>query len=153
MTITLYSNLSEKTKLDKTLSQLAQLTGTLRDESSVTDAVILMSDIDAYISTANYAYIAEFGRYYFITAIDAVKANLWRVHMHVDVLSTYKVEIRSSMGIVERNEQDYDLLLNDGMFVTQQKPRIATFAFPQGFNTWDFVLACAGTADQVEPSH
>ena len=150
MNITLYTNNSEKIAVDKTLTTLTTLTGTFREETTLTDPVVLLSDVSAFIGTANYAYIDEFGRYYFITGIDFVKANLWRVHMHVDVLMSFKTQIRAQKGIIERNEGTYNLKLNDGLFVTSQKPRIATFAFPQGFNQWNFVLAAAGTADQVE---
>ena len=144
MTIKLYTNISETNALNKTLTELVALTGTLREESSILDPVILMSDIDLYVGAANYAYIEEFNRYYFITNIDAVRNNLWRLSFHVDVLYTYREQIKNNYAIVERNETEYDLKLNDGLFKTQQNPRIAQFPFPAGFTTWNFVLAVAG---------
>lgn len=144
MTITLYQNTSEYNKLDKDLTQVISLTGTLRDQSSIIDPIINISDIDDYIGSVNYAYIPEFNRYYFITNIDSVRKNLWRISFHVDVLYTYRGQIRTNSAIIERNEKEYDLKLNDGLFQTQQNPRIAQYPFPSGFNTWNFVLAVAG---------
>lgn len=144
MTIVLYQNTSEFNTVDKTLSELVTLSGTLREQSSIIDPVINISDIDNYIGSANYAYIPEFNRYYFIMNIDSVRENLWRISFHVDVLHTYREQIRGNSAIIERNENEYDLKLNDGLFQTQQNPRIAQYPFPSGFNTWNFVLAVAG---------
>lgn len=144
MTITLYSNASEINAVNKELTELVTITGTLREQSSIIDPVISIESIDQYLSSANYAYIPEFGRYYFITGIESVRNSLWRLSFHVDVLYTYKEQILSNNAIIERNESEYDLKLNDGLFQTQQNPRIVQYPFPSGFNTWNFVLAVAG---------
>ena len=140
----LYQNISEYNAVNKTIRELTTLTGTLREESSIIDPIITISDIDNYVGSMNYAYIPDFNRYYFITNIESVNSNLWRVSFHVDVLFTYRAQIKSNSAIIERNENQYDLKLNDGLFKTQQNPRIAQFPFPSGFNTWNFVLAIAG---------
>ena len=144
MNIVLYVNASEIISVDKNLTELTTLTGTLRDQSSIIDPIITISDIDNYIGSMNYAYIPEFNRYYFITNVESVQKNLWKVSFHVDVLFTYRDAIRANSAIIERNENEYDLKLNDGLFRTQQNPRIAQFPFPKGFNQWNFVLAVAG---------
>lgn len=144
MNIVLYANSSEINAVDKNLTELTTLTGTLREQSSIIDPIITISDIDNYISQMNYAYIPQFNRYYFITNVESVRNNLWKVSFHVDVLYTYREAIRANSAIIERNENEYDLKLNDGLFQTQQNPRIEQFNFPSGFNTWNFVLAVAG---------
>lgn len=144
MNIVLYINASEINAVDKNLTELTTLTGTLREQSSIIDPIITISDIDSYVGQMNYAYIPQFNRYYFITNVESVRNNLWRVSFHVDVLYTYRVEIRANSAIIERNENEYDLKLNDGLFRTQQNPRIKQFPFPSGFNRWNFVLAVAG---------
>lgn len=144
MNIVLYENISEYNAVNKSITELTTLTGTLREESSIIDPIITISDIDIYIGYMNYAYIPEFNRYYFITNIESVRNNLWRVSFHVDVLFTYRNQIKSNRAIIERNEIQYDLKLNDGLFKTRQNPRIAQFPFPSGFDTWNFVLAISG---------
>lgn len=144
MNIVLYVNASKINSVDKNLTKLTTLTGTLREQSSIIDPIITISDIDNYIGSMNYAYIPEFNRYYFITNVESVQKNLWKVSFHVDVLFTYRDAIRANSAIIERNENEYDLKLNDGLFRTQQNPRIAQLPFPNGFNQWNFVLAVAG---------
>lgn len=144
MTIVLYNSASEINAVNKTISELVSLEGSLRNESTIIDPIILVSDIDAYITNTNYAYIPEFGRYYFINEITSIRSGLWSLSMHVDVLFTYKDQILANYAIIERNEHEYDLKLNDGLFQTQQNPRIAQYAFPSGFTTWNFVLGVAG---------
>lgn len=144
MRIVLYRNISENNAVNKSLTELVTLTGNLREQSSIINPVINITDIDSYIGSMNYAYIPEFHRYYFITNIESVRVDLWRVSFHVDVLYTYSKQIKSNSAIIARNEIQYDLKLNDGLFKTQQNPRIAQFPFPSGFNTWNFVLAISG---------
>lgn len=144
MNIILYKNSSEPAVVDKELKQLTSISGTLREQSSILDPVIIFSGINQYIGQCNYVYIPEFNRYYFVTDVESVRNGLWKISMHVDVLYTYRNQIRSNSAIIERNENEYDLKLNDGLFRTQQNPRIAQYPFPAGFNTWNFVLAVAG---------
>lgn len=144
MTLTLYANSSEYAALDKELEQVISLSGILREESSIIDPVITVEDLDDFITQINYAYIPEFGRYYFITNIESVRNHLWRLSLHVDVLHTYATAIRGNSAIIERNENEYDLQINDGLFQTRQNPRIAQYPFPGSFTNWNFVLAVAG---------
>lgn len=144
MTIKLYNTTSEINMVTKELTELATLTGNLREESSIIDPVIIVDGIGSYLATCNYAYIPEFSRYYFIQNIETVSNTLYRLHLHVDVLYTYRNGIRDNYAIISRNEKQYDLKMNDGLFVTQQNPRRAQFPFPSGFNTWNYVLAIAG---------
>lgn len=144
MTIFLYQTLSEVNKVDKDITLLTTLTGNLREESSLIDPEILIDGFSNYIDSCNYVYIQEFNRYYFVRNVTAISNTLFRISLHVDVLYTYKTEIRSNYAIVSRNENEFDLMLNDGLFVTQQNPRKAQFDFPSGFTHWDFVLAIAG---------
>lgn len=144
MTLTLFTNLSENNCMDKNLSEIKSLTGDLRAESSMIDPVIMIEADADVIAEVNYAYIDEFERWYFVTNIDSVRTGLWRLTMHVDVLYTYAAAIRENYAIIERNEFEYDLELNDGLFKTMQNPQIECYNFPGGFTQWDYVLALAG---------
>lgn len=144
MTITLYTNNSEKNKVTKDLTELTELTGTLRDSCSITSPVIRVGDISEYLTALNYAYIPEFGRYYFINEIKTLVNSIFEITMKCDVLMSFADEIKANQAIIARNENSYNLLLNDGIFKTQQNPRIEQFQFPAGFTTLNYVLALAG---------
>ena len=144
MRITFYTNNSEKNALTKSKTQIVRLDGTLKDGTSILDPSILCYHLDSYIPDINYFYIDEFARYYFITGVEIVRTDLWQISGHVDVLATYKDQILANRAIIQRNQNNYNLLLNDGLFKTQQNPRIATIPFSTGFTTSNYVLALAG---------
>ena len=102
-----------------------------------------MSAIGTYLLTSNYAYISEFGRYYYITNVVCV-GDLFEVHMHVDVLMSFKSGIRSNNAVVSRQEKTYNLYLQDGVFKEQSNPHYEIKKFPSGFSSFNFILAIAG---------
>lgn len=143
--IVMQRNTSETNKMDKTLTTIATLTGTLKQETSIIDPVILIEGALSDYKTCNYCTISEFGRSYFVTNIRSVRNTLIELTCHVDVLSTYKTQIRACMGITRRQENNWNLYLNDGTFKCYQNPLVLTKLFPAGFGTPEFVLAVAGS--------
>ena len=144
MTIEFYVNQSEKNRLDKTLVSAFNLNGELKEDCSIIDPVIkVVADVSS-MASVNYMYIASFGRYYFINNVISINNDICEVHAHVDVLSTYKDEIRAQRAIVSRQEKKWNLYLNDGVFKTYQNPYIITKAFSSGFTSQHFVLSIAG---------
>ena len=145
MTIKLYNNLSDKIVVDKNITQLGtDLTGTLRENCSVIDPVIKVEGIvGSNLPATNYAYISEFARYYYITNIVCV-GNLFELHMHVDVLMSYRGDIRSNNAVVSRQEKQYNLYLQDGVFKEQANPHYEIKQFPSGFTSFNFILAISG---------
>lgn len=144
MIINFYVNHSEKNRLDKTLSSAFDLNGELKEDCSIIDPVIkIVGDVSS-MASVNYMYIPSFGRYYFINNVISINNDICEVHAHVDVLSTYKDEIRAQRAIVSRQEKKWNLYLNDGVFKTYQNPYIITKAFSSGFNSQHFILTIAG---------
>lgn len=144
MTITLQVSTSPKNKLDKDVSDVASLSGTLKTSTSVINpSIIIEGDLSQY-TNVNYMTIAEFGRSYFITNITSVTSKLFEIAAHVDVLSSFAAEIRANKAIVHRQETKWNLYLDDGSFKVYQNPMVLTKAFPSGFTTQEFVLAVAG---------
>lgn len=145
MTFTLMKNKSERETLTKALTTLETLTGSLRKQSSIIDPVIEVTGIaSGTVIACNYAYIPEFGRYYFVKNITSVRTNVWIIECHVDVLGTYATQIKAQTAVVRRQENSWNLYLDDGIFKTYQNPKIITKAFPSGFTTQNFVIAVAG---------
>lgn len=144
MTIEFYVNQSEKNRLDKTLVSAFNLNGELKEDCSIIDPVIkIVGDVSS-MSSVNHMYIPSFSRYYFINNVISINNEICEVHAHVDVLSTYKDEIRAQRAVVSRQEKKWNLYLNDGVFKTYQNPYIITKAFSSGFTSQHFVLSIAG---------
>lgn len=144
MTINFYTNQSEKNRLDKTLVSAFDLNGELKEDCSIIDPVIKIAADVSSMASVNYLYIPSFSRYYFINNVVSINNDICEVHAHVDVLSTYKDEIRAQRAIVSRQEKKWNLYLNDGVFKTYQNPYIITKAFSSGFTSQHFVLSIAG---------
>ena len=66
----------------------------------------------------NYAYIPEFGRYYFITEW-LFGERLWNASLSVDVLATYKTQIGAAYLYVLRAANDYDGRVVDMKYPTK----------------------------------
>lgn len=144
-TVALQYNASPKNQLDKSVSGVLSVSGTLKEGTSVIDPVILVQAPLSTLVNANYMTISAFGRSYFITDIRSIRNDLVEISGHVDVLSTYAAGIRGNNAIIYRQENDWNLYLDDGSFQIYQNPSVLTRPFPSGFSTLEFVLAVAGS--------
>lgn len=143
----LIKNSSPANYIDKDLTTLLSLTGALRGSSSIIDPIIRIEcDDESTISLVNYISIPNFNRSYFVKNIISVRTNIWDLYCHVDVLTSWKNKLLSNgIGVVKRQELQYNLYLDDGIFKCYQDPAIQTIEFPAGFSTPQFVLAVAGS--------
>ena len=145
MEIELYPNNSADNVVTKNITLIATLTGTLRKECSMTDPVIEVQGMsNSTAAICNYAKIASFGRYYFVRNI-TLKGQLWELQMHVDVLASWQTPLKALDAVVARQENRYNLYLNDGEFKTYQNPYVSIQPFPGGFTDRTYVLAVAGS--------
>lgn len=144
MEITLYVNNSEVNRIGKNLTNAFTLSGTLREQTNVIepDILITMGNPTEY----NYAYIPLFKRYYFIKDITSVRNGLWRLHLTVDTLETYKNEILNCSCILDNtNETGLDNYLTGGNWVAKVKDKTEIKTFPNGLlDTGEFILITAG---------
>lgn len=141
--VVLYYNDSEKNRLSKSLRLLQTLTGELRDETSIINPSILFEDTVTTLTRANYLYIADFGRYYYINDIRSIRNGLTEVSCHVDVLMSFASEIKTNNAIINRSENNWNLYLNDGSLKVYSNSIVLTKKFPSGFTTQNYVMAVA----------
>ena len=143
--IQIQRNNSENNRVTKDVTMLSTLEGTLRQETSIIDPVFIVAgDLDDYVEV-NYCTVESFGRSYFVTNIRSVRSGLVELTCHVDVLSSFAQQIRANTAIIRRQENQWNLYLNDGTFRVYQNPTVLTKAFPSGFTTQEFVFAVAGS--------
>lgn len=138
--IKLYKYNSPNYYINKDLIDVGSYDGTFRNEVSVLEPVFEIESTEN-LANANYCYIADLHRYYYVTNVVAVTDKLWRIYCHVDVLMTYKPKILDHEAIIARQENQWNLYLNDGdTFKVLQKRRIVQKQFPQGFSGGSYVL-------------
>lgn len=145
MVIDLYINSSENNRVNKFLSDKFEMTGTLRGETNVVNPEILIEHANP--TGYNYAFIPEFNRYYFINEFTSVRNGLWRVRLAVDVLETYKSQIKQMPAIIDKqqNKGNSNLYLNDGSYVIDSRSYNTILNFSGGFNDGGkFILITAG---------
>lgn len=103
MLIEYYLTKSPNNKLIKELESKGSTEGTLRDnEVSVTNPVIRVSSVPE----ANYCFIPEFKRYYYIDDVRAYRNNMWFIVLRCDVLMSFKEEILKLYACISQQEGD-----------------------------------------------
>lgn len=142
-------------KIKKTINSgtlLFTCSGVLRDESSVVDPVILIETTNP--TAANYAYINEFSRYYYIRNWEAVRNGLWRCTMHCDVLKTFSEGILGSPCVVAKSSNRFNLFLNDSDYKCYQDEYVSVQTFPHGFQDHynSYILILIGDKTDTPPS-
>ena len=144
MKLILYNNFSETNQVNKNIFKVIELEGSLLESTSIINPIIKIffnpegmegyvvddnkiyitfnglkitwdSFIYDYVLAANYAYIPEFNRYYFINDIISIRRNIWQLVMNVDVLMSYKDELLKLDAFVVRNEFDFNKYVKDDM--------------------------------------
>lgn len=146
MNIVFYTNDSPDNEVTKTLTQQYSATGELHENCSIINPVItceVENVTAAKIPLINYAYISDFGRYYFVRNITFI-GKLVRFDMHVDVLSSFATELKNHNAIVARQQNKYNLYLQDGMIKTYANPHIEIKQFPGAFTEYEFIFSVVG---------
>lgn len=143
-TISLFKTNSENNRLVKVLTDKKQLSGTLKEQTSILNPSIVINS-EENISAYNYAYISEFGRYYYITDIVSARNGLWRISLRCDVLMSYSNEIKNITGVVVRQESNPNKLLIDRLEAIQSNKEIDILYYPDAFSkNLQFILVTAG---------
>ena len=146
MQVALYTNNSENYRVTKSLTARYTENCTLKDGCSIEDPVILIQNANN-ISECNYMYIDDFGRYYYITDIISVRNGLWELHGHVDVLMSYATQIKGCSATLKRQENLFNMYLDDPEFKTYNNAQIVTKVFTGGNGlkkNLDYILVVAG---------
>lgn len=145
MEIKLFKTSSPRKKLVKELTDGITLVGTLRAQSSVMAPTFTIQD--TAVIGYNYCYISDFGRYYYINSISALRANLFELSLGIDVLMTYAEAIRKNYAIVDKVQNfgaAYNYI-NDGSWVNTNRMEQSIINFSGGFNeNGEFILITAG---------
>ena len=124
MDLKFYKQAATPNRVDKSgyLSEIGTISNvTLKtDVDLMRPTFILKTSPTVYNS--NYIYCSFTGRYYYIETIEALSGGRVAINCKIDVLHTYRNEIKNSSGWVERSaattdtSDDYKMLHNDYPF-------------------------------------
>lgn len=146
MRIILYTNNSPENQLTKDTTEITGFTtAVLKESTDILNPVFRIAGATwAEVNACNYIICPELGRGYFVRDITSVRDGVFEFACHVDVLSSFADSIRQQTAVIHRQENQWNLYLDDGIFKTYQNPHIVVKKFPSGFTTQSFVLAVAG---------
>lgn len=141
MNIVAYNNKSDTRKIGKTLTQVTEFVGTLRNETDVVTPVIL---VEGALPSFNYCFIAAFNRYYFVTDFRTVRNNVYEIHCKSDVLMSFDLD--NVTGVVVASERvGVNNYLNNKNWVATVKDKTNIITFPSGLlDTGEYILITAG---------
>ena len=146
MDIIFHVNSSERQAINKSLDSGTTLTGSLRNESSVINPSFLIEYENP--SGFNYCYIADFGRYYFITDMTSIRTGIWKIDCSVDVLMSFKTEILNLDVIVSdlsSGESPTETYMHGEQWETTVKNKTDIINFPYGLlDDGEYILITSG---------
>lgn len=145
MIITFYNSLSERKVIKKTLTNALNLSGTLREATSVTNPIITVESNSTIVSY-NYCYIPEFSRYYFVVDVKSMRNNLWAITLKVDVLMSFQKAILNTPAIIDHTtEQSITNYMNSIVWQSMVKDKTDIINFSSGLSeSGGYVLITAG---------
>ena len=107
LTITLYTSTADPKEVDKSskLTQVgsASITATPTGDINMLNPAVLLNYDASYLG-ANYAYISEFGRYYYVNDKSVKPGQSITLTMSVDPLMSFASQIANCMACVTRSE-------------------------------------------------
>lgn len=113
MIIKLYNNSSDQRVLSKSISQVgSDMNVRLLDECTVENPAFKMAYDPKYL-TANYIYVPDWGKYYYITSRNILNAAEIYIECHIDVLMSFKNAIRNTDIIAERSSSNVNPYIPD----------------------------------------
>lgn len=149
MTVTLYKNTSDKRNLNKTIATIKSVSATAKGEINIISPTLILE----YFSTDfNYCYISDFKRYYFVNSITLLTGQRVQINLSVDVLMTYKEEIKNLTVNVLRYENIDPTFLSDSRIPLFSDTVQKVIEFPENIfnlenppeNSKNFLLTVAG---------
>lgn len=146
-----YINKSDYRKINKDIEQIGETQDILfKDTTDMMNPILMMRSGTRFDNQANYCYLEQTGKYYYIN--DCEYSNgYYLLHLHVDVLMTYKDGILAQAAILKRSSSLYNSYLQDDKFKVYEYTNVRTIGFDNGFdaNKQEFVLAMAGGSSSV----
>ena len=93
--------------------------------------------------SVNYVYVPSLERYYFIKNWNMENGYI-KIDCEVDVLMSFKNEIKAQNVIVKRNEKKFNMYLEDDQYKLLNQTAVRTLEFPNGFDDHQLVMGIVG---------
>lgn len=150
MQVLLYNTTSDAEHLDKDITIISELSSVHPVAPvDVMDPIINIGSLDINtLNSVNYAYIPEYGRYYYVDPPTVSNNKVSALSLHVDVLMSFSSSIKNLTGLIARQENQYNLYLPDPEFKVYANTDKKTIRFSNVpfTKTPNFLLTVSGGA-------
>lgn len=143
----LYFNKSDKRYMNKDLQAITyegsdHIDVEFKEDTSIVDPTFILRT-QSKVLEGNYIYVPNLNRYYYINNYTLSHERIY-IECHVDVLMSFKKEIKNENVIVKRNEKLFNMYLDDNQYKVQNRTAVRTVVFPSGFTGHNIVLGVVG---------
>lgn len=123
VTVRLYNNSSDNRVVHKIITKIGgDRTCQITENCDITNPRIIL-DMSSSDLSANYMYIPDFGRYYYINNITILNGNQLEISGHCDVLMSFWNSIKSCPCTAGRSSSHYDVYIDDPMITIKDTYR------------------------------
>ena len=149
MNVILYNNKSDKRQLVKNITEIKTISATAKGDINIISPTLIIQN---FSTDFNYCYISDFDRYYFVKSITLLTGQRIQIDLSVDVLMTYKEEIKNLTVNVLRYENIEPTFLADNRIPLFSDTLQKVIEFPKNIfnlenpseNSKNFLLTVAG---------
>lgn len=147
----LYYNKSDKRYMNKSLEAITYDGGAdhidveFKEDTSITDPTFILRT-QSKVLEGNYIYVPNLNRYYYINDYVVSHQRIY-INCHVDVLMSYRNEIKQENVIVKRQQKDYNLFIPDEKQKFYNTNATVVKEFPENhftMNNAQFILVMNG---------
>lgn len=154
VTVDCYKNLSDNRAAKKNLELIASKSCEFKGDVDVQRPVLLLTGDASNYSLCNYVHIPAFNRYYY-AKVKSVPGGMVEISCSRDPLtSAWYLGLQDLSAVIERQQEEFNLYLNDGTFKAYANDLIQTkkFTLPSpvpvgeigGFGSPHYVVIVAG---------
>lgn len=154
VTVKCYTNLSDRRMANKALELIASKNCEFKGDVDVLRPVLLLTGDASDYSLCNYVQIPDLHRYYYAT-VKSVPGGMVEISCSPDPLtSAWHLGLADLYAVIERQQEQFNLYLNDGTLKAYANDLIQTkkFTLPSpvptgeigGFGSPQYVVIIAG---------
>ena len=153
MTVDTYTFTGDYREVNKSLGTSTVYSCELKKATNYMDLVLILTTNDDFVNlpfnyvvlnrTASSKNFSQRRRGYYVDWSNTrnVARGVWEVALKLDVRYTYANEIMSSEQVIDRNENDYNLYLQDNMYAKRAYPLTQCVSEFTGFtNDYTYIV-------------
>lgn len=124
MEVILYKNKSSHNTINKVLEEIKRINIVFKQDFNLLNSVLVIKSSN--LLNANYLYIPNLNRYYFINNQEIISKNVINVYIEVDVLESFKDDILNSEALI-KSSTDYNKYYDDGTYLNEIDKEITNY--------------------------